>query len=74
MAFAMTFEEDGDSFHQWLLENGYPELAALSDTIKGSRNALEWLMKNKYFHLAAFDAAIDNNKNAKEWLSQFSLC
>ena len=37
MALAMTFEENGDQFRQWLIDNSYPELAALSDAIKGSK-------------------------------------
>ncbi|MBE6346527.1 MAG: hypothetical protein E7067_04890 [Lentimicrobiaceae bacterium] len=72
MALAMTFDEEGEPFHRWLLENGYPELAALSDAIKGSDNATEWLMKNKYYHLVAFDAAIDNKAEARKWLERYN--
>lgn len=68
MAFAETFSEKDGKFYQWLLENGYPELAALSSSVRGSNAALNWLMENKYFHLAAFDDAIDNNKSAYDWL------
>ena len=54
----------------WFLENGYPELAALSHAIQGSDKAVEWLLKNKFPHFAALDAAIDNDKKAYEWLKK----
>ena len=46
LAFGETFGNTGDKFQTWLLENGYPELAALSSGIKGSNDAIEWLLKN----------------------------
>ena len=73
MALAMTFEENGDQFRQWLIDNSYPELAALSDAIKGSKNARKWLMDNKYYHLAAFDAVLDDDENARKWLQEFNF-
>lgn len=53
----------------WLFKNGYPELSALSRSIRGSEDAFDFLMK---FHprLAALDAAIDQNANATAWLKQ----
>ena len=53
MAFAQTFEDNGAEFNKWLLENGYPELSALSEAIRGSERATKWLMDNKFYHLAA---------------------
>ena len=50
MAFGETFSLEGEQFYTWLMENGYPELAALSSGIRGSNEAIEWLMKNKYPH------------------------
>ena len=52
----------------WLLENGYPEVAALAHAIRGSEEATEWLFRNKFYHLSALDAAIDENMNALKWL------
>ena len=69
MAFAETFG-DKDQFQQWLLHNGYPELAALSSAIKGSEEALAWLMKHQFFHFAAIDGTIDGQTKAASWLLQ----
>ena len=45
MAFACTFEPEGDEFFEWLMRNGYPELGALSQTIQGDTKAKDWLME-----------------------------
>ncbi|NTW45318.1 MAG: hypothetical protein HGB14_13045, partial [Anaerolineaceae bacterium] len=45
IAFAETLSGNTE-IHQWLLSNGYPELAALSSAICGSDQALGWLMKS----------------------------
>lgn len=71
-AFAMTFDVEGESFLKWLLGNGYPELAALSEAIKGSKKAYQWLVNNKYYHLAAFDSLIDDSYNARIWLMKYN--
>ena len=68
MAFGETFSEDDGDFLNWLLENGYQELAALSSGIRGSQHATTWLMKNKYPHLAAFDNAVGGSETAYKWL------
>ncbi len=68
MAFGETFSNEGENFYNWLLENGYPELAALSSGIRGSKEAIEWLMKNKYQHFAVLDGAIDKQASAYAWL------
>lgn len=69
LAFAETFNPRSDQpFFEWLLNNGYPELAALSSCVKGNRDAREWLMKNGFQHLAAFDAAIDGDEEARQGL------
>jgi len=73
LAFGETFNDNGDNFHQWLLENGYPELAALSSGIKGSKEAIDWLLKNKYPQYAAFDDAIDKNRKHMHGLENLSL-
>ncbi|HAL64064.1 MAG TPA: hypothetical protein DCX03_02630 [Bacteroidales bacterium] len=53
----------------WLLKNGYPDLAALSYSIRGSEEAFKFLLKY-YPRLAALDAAIDNNEKAYLWLKE----
>jgi len=42
-----------DKIFNWLLKNGYPELAALSKAIRGSDEAFRWLMQNGFPHFAA---------------------
>lgn len=71
LAFGETFSETDGAFHRWLLENGYPELAALSSAIRGSYEAADWLLKNKYPHFAALDGAIDKQPKAYAWLRQY---
>jgi hypothetical protein len=68
MAFGETFSEEKGEFSEWLLQNGYQELAALSSAIKGSREANMWLIKNKFPHFAAFDEAIGGKMPAYNWL------
>ena len=67
IAFGETFTDNGEEFYNWLLENGYPELAALSSGIRGSHEAINWLLKNKYPQYAALDGAIDNKEKAYEF-------
>ena len=73
MAFAETFREEQEEFYNWLLKNGYPELAALSSAIRGSEEALIWLMQHKFYHLAALDGAIDKQGKARAWLVKFQF-
>ncbi len=70
LAFGESFGDEGEKFFKWLLDNGYPELAALSSCIKGSKEARDWLMKNKLTQYAAFDGAIDRKADAIEWLQK----
>lgn len=55
-------------FFNWLLNNGYPELAALSNAIRGNTKAIDWLINNRYQHFAAFDAASVDDDRALKWL------
>lgn len=68
MAFGETFSEEDGEFLNYLLTNGYPELAALSSGIRGSNEAVAWLFKNKYPHFAAFDNAVCGSVGAYSWL------
>ncbi len=61
-----------EEIHEWLLNNGYPELGALSNAIRGSDDAFKWLMKFKP-ELAALDSAIDNDPKALLWLNVHKL-
>ena len=68
MAFGETFSEEDGEFLNYLLNNGYPELAALSSGIRGSNEAVDWLFKNKFAHFAAFDNAVCGSIEAYSWL------
>jgi hypothetical protein len=59
---------DNKEIQDWLLKNGYPELAALAFSIRGSNEAFTWLMKNDHLSLAALDSAIDEDPKAYQWL------
>lgn len=61
-----------DQIHLWLASNGYPELAAFSNAVRGSADAEKFLMA-KHPSLAALDAAIDNNVKAYLWLKRNNL-
>jgi hypothetical protein len=67
VAFGETFF-DHKEISDWLLKNGYPELAALSYAIQGSEDAAGWLLKNGFPHMAAMDSAIDEDQKAYQWL------
>jgi hypothetical protein len=54
--------------HQWLLKNGYPELAAFAATLQADKEAFTWLMTHGFNHLAAFCNAVDGDEKAKQWL------
>jgi len=67
LAFETAVGGDKAFFH-WLLENGYPELAALSNAIRGNPEAINWLVVNGYRYFAAFDAASADDDGAMTWL------
>ena len=67
LAFGETISGNEEIF-EWLMNNGYTELGALSKAIRGSEEAFKWLMDNGYPHFAAFDSAIDGDKKAYDWL------
>ena len=67
LAFGETISGNNEILN-WLLKNGYGELAALSYSIRGSQEAFTWLMNNGYTHFAALDSAIDNDAKAYKWL------
>jgi hypothetical protein len=62
-----------EKISRWLLENGFPELAAFASAIKGSDEASQWLLKNHFPELAALDAAISNSNKAYQWLQKNDL-
>ena len=69
LALEMAISGDKE-FFDWLLKNGFPELAALSNAIRGNTDAINWLTANGYRHFAAFDAASVDDDNAMNWLEK----
>lgn len=69
LAFEMSISGNKEFFN-WLLENGYPELAALSNAIRGNPEAINWLVVNGFRHFAAFDAASIDDDHAMIWLEK----
>lgn len=68
LAFGETFS-DNKQIIDWFLQNGYPEVAALSHAMRGSDSAFQWLMNHQYLHLAALDSAITSqDPKAAKWL------
>ncbi len=60
-------------FSDFLLENGFPELSALSAAINSDTEALDWLLKNGYPEFAVLSNAIDNEEHAIQWLKRYKL-
>lgn len=54
--------------YEWLVNNKYPELAALISGIKGSVPAYKWLSKHKFLAFCAFIDALEEDIKALEWL------
>ena len=57
-------------FFRWLLDNGYPELAAFSNAVRGDIDAMLWLFKHKYEWLAILSNAIDGEEEARTWIAK----
>ena len=57
-------------FFKWLLENGYPELAAFSNAIRGDIDAMKWLFMHNYQWLAILSNAIDGEEKARQWIAK----
>ena len=65
--------EGRKDFFKWLLENGYPELAAFSNAVRGDEEALHWLLKNKQFAiLGVLSEAIDGVAKAVNWIKEYN--
>ncbi|MDL2312170.1 hypothetical protein LJC68_04765 [Bacteroidales bacterium OttesenSCG-928-B11] len=58
-------------FTDFLLNNGFPELAALSAAIHSDTAALQWLLDNGWPEFAILSNAIDNEEHAIAWLDKY---
>ena len=70
MAFACSFDYGGEEFFDWLLNNGYPELAAFSNAIRGDVEAMKWLCQHNLNWLAILSNAIDGDDRARVWIGK----
>ena len=60
-------------FFKWLRENGYPELAAFSNAVRGDEEALKWLLSHQQFAiLGVLSNAIDGEANAVDWMKRYN--
>jgi hypothetical protein len=57
-------------FFRWLLDNGYPELAAFSNAIRGDVDAMKWLFEHNFAWLAILSNAIDGEDKARIWIGK----
>ncbi len=70
LAFGKAVDGDKD-FFEWLLNNGFPELAALANAIRGDEGAVQWLLKSNYPQYGVLSNAMDNETNAVKWLIEY---
>ena len=59
------------TLHNWLHENGYPELWMATQAIRLHDPARQWLLKNGYPELMAMISAAEGDEKAQKWLQQF---
>ena len=62
---AMTGKDD---FFNWLVNAGYPELAAFYNLIEEDEEAEAWLVKHGYHWLGLLSHAIDGEDAARAWV------
>ena len=70
MAFLKSLEGDR-KFSDFLMNNGFRELEALSSAIHSNEAALQWLLDNGYPEFAVLSNAIDNEDAAIAWLDKY---
>lgn len=59
-------------FTDFFMQNGFPELAALSAAIHSDTDALDWLLKHGFPEFAILSNAIDGEENAIAWLERYN--
>jgi hypothetical protein len=62
-----------DEAFTWLLNNGYPHLAALDSAIDENQKAYQWLREHNFPSHIVFADACQNKREAVEWLMQNHL-
>jgi hypothetical protein len=59
---------DEKNAREWLMENGYRELAEFWDAYENVEKSFQWLMQNNHRELAALVDAFHGEDHAKVWL------
>ncbi|MCD6178439.1 MAG: hypothetical protein J7K39_00895 [Bacteroidales bacterium] len=72
LAFTEAVGGNEDLF-EWLLKNGYSELALLSKSLRGGEVSNQILIQKKFPQFAAFDAAIHGDVKAIIWLKKHNF-
>lgn len=62
--------EGNIKIRDWLLKNGYQELAIFTYAIRNLEEPREWLVKNNHPHLMALIEGAEGNIKATEWLKK----
>ncbi len=57
----------------WLMKNGYTELALFTYALRNNDEAKLWLIKNNFQHLTALVNGIEGNKQALRWLEEYDF-
>ena len=70
LAFNLSLQGDR-KFSDFLMQNGYPELEALSSAIHSNIAAQQWLLDNGYPEFAVLSNAIDDEPEAIDWLEKY---
>lgn len=58
---------------EWLLKNGYRELAIFVFALHNQDDARKWLIDNGFQNLAATIAGAEGNEGATEWLRKYNF-
>lgn len=56
------------AFFQWLVDAGYPELAAFSNFLQDDGEAEQWLIQHNYHWLGILSHAIDGDERSRTWV------
>ena len=57
-------------FFEWLVEAGYPELAAFSNFLQDDAEAEQWLVQHGYHWLGIVSHAIDGDERCRLWMNK----
>mgnify|MGYP007032648919 FL=1 len=57
----------------WLMQNGYPELALVCHALQLDDSARSWLMANQHPHLMALVSGSEGDAQAIQWMEKFGF-